>query len=229
MIDSVVLCPQPPLLFRELGGRADPVAHLRTACGEALRSALGAETAAAVVVAVSDVAGAVDGSLTPDVRRFGGSGPAASPGLPLGLGVGRRLLDEAGWSGPTELVGIEADADAETLRALASDLSRRPERLVVVLLADGSARRQQTGPGTLDERAFPFDAAVGEALRGGDFQALADLDVGLADELMVLGGGSFRLLGEIGRLARPSAAAVLHEDDPFGVLYLVAIWSWLNR
>jgi hypothetical protein len=226
MIASVVLCPHPPLLFRELGGIADPVADLRTACLEALRSALSADPSVMVVVAAIEADAVVDGSLGPDVRRFGGLGAASRPGLPLPLGVGRRLLDDVGWAGPTELVGIDLDAGTASLEALATELASRPDRLVVLLLGDGSARRDQKGPGTLDERASPFDATVVEAVRNGDVEALAGLDVDLAEELLVLGRAAFRLLGEIGRQLPPAATQVLHEDDPFGVLYLVAAWTW---
>jgi hypothetical protein len=37
---QVVVCPHPPLLFRELGGLADPVAELRAAARASLRAAL---------------------------------------------------------------------------------------------------------------------------------------------------------------------------------------------
>jgi hypothetical protein len=228
MIVSVVLCPQPPLLFRELGGVADPVADLRAACLASLRSALHLDPELVVVVGPAAAEGKVDASLSPDVRRFGGIGPAAGPGLPLALGVGRRLLDEAGWAGRTELLGIDVDAAGEDLRAVASALVRCPQRLVVLLLGDGSARRDEKGPGLFDERAFAFDEAVVDALRTGDVEALADLDVRVADELLVLGRAAFRLLGEVGRLTPPSTTRTAHVEDPFGVLYVVAIWSWVD-
>ena len=226
-----VLCPHPPLLFRKLGGLADPVAELRAACAAAVRAALDLRPEKVVVVAAVPDPASVAQDGVPDVRRFGTADPAADPatgpGLPLALGVGRRLLDEAGWRGPTELVGIDLDPDREALAALARRLTQPGERTVVLLLGDGSARRDAKGPGTLDERAFGFDARVVDAVRRGDARTLADLDPVLADELMVLGRAAFRLLGELG-LARPGpvAAEVVHESDPFGVLYLVAGWTW---
>jgi hypothetical protein len=96
---------------------------------------------------------------------------------------------------------------------------------VLLLLGDGSARRGDTAPGYLDERAFPFDDALASALAGGDAQALRDLDTGVAEELMVLGATSFRLLGAVALLqGGPTAATLHHRGDPFGVSYLVATW-----
>jgi hypothetical protein len=224
---QAVLCPHPPLLFRGLGGLADPVADLRAACEAALRAALERQPERVVVVAAVPDPASVDPGAAPDVRRFGTTGPRTGPGLPLALGVGRRLLDEAGWDGPTQLVGLDVDAGRSELEAIARELAARDERTVVLLLGDGSARRLETGPGTLDERAFGFDAGVVEAVRRTDAQALADLDPVLAAELMVLGRAAFRLLGELGlAVPGPVVAQVDHEADPFGVLYLVATWAW---
>jgi len=224
---DVVLSPHPPLLFRELGGLADPVADLRAACLATLGRALARRPDRVVVATAVPDAGAVHVGGLPDVRRFGTTGARTGPGLPLGLGVGRRLLDDVGWSGRTDLVGLDLDAPRAALTQLAQDLVAAPDRTVVLLLGDGSARRDATGPGMLDHRAFAFDAAVVDAVRHCDARALADLDTALAEELMVLGRTALRLLGEIGLAAgAPATAEVAHESDPFGVLYLVASWSW---
>jgi hypothetical protein len=224
---QVVLCPHPPLLFRELGGLTDPVTDLRAACAAAVRSALDRRPDRVVVVAAVPDPAAVDPAAAPDVRRFGTTGPRTGPGLPLALGVGRRLLDDAGWTGPTELVGLDVDAGRSELAELARGLAACEEPTVVLLLGDGSARRDEKGPGMLDERAFGFDAEVVDAVRRTDARTLAELDPVLAGELMVLGRAAFRLLGELGlALPGPVAAEVSHESDPFGVLYLVATWAW---
>ncbi len=223
----VVLCPQPPLLFRELGGLADPVPGLRAACLASLGAALELRPERVVVVAAVPDPASVDQDGVPDVRRFGTTGPTTGPRLPLALGIGRRLLDEVGWRGPTELVGLDVEAGRDALADLARRLTGDAQRTVVLLLGDGSARRDAKGPGALDERAFGFDARVVDAVRRGDARTLAELDPALADELMVLGGATFRLLGEIGlAVPAPAVGEVVHESDPFGVLYLVAVWAW---
>ncbi|MGN6132380.1 MAG: class III extradiol dioxygenase subunit B-like domain-containing protein [Nocardioidaceae bacterium] len=227
MILAAAVCPHPPLLFRELGGTQDAVAALREACRESVRdAAAGADRVVLVGGAASTRAW--DPALPPPVHRYGGARPPAGGVLPLSLGVGRRLLDEVGWSGAVEPVSVAWDATAADAEALAGDLARRSERLAVVALGDGSARRGTTAPGSLDERAFGFDDAIAGALAGGDAQALLDLDPRLAAELMVLGRAAFATLGALA-LAGSSGAvapALRYRDDPFGVSYFVAGWTF---
>jgi hypothetical protein len=220
-VATAVVVPHPPLLLRELGGLADPVADLRAACAAAVSAALAGAPDRVAVVGPAEPG--FDETAGIDVRRFGTTSARTGPGLPQALGVGRRLLDEAGWSGPTDLRGLRPDADEADVVALAGELSSRPGREVLLLMAEGSARRLATGPGLLDERAFGFDDALLRALRDGDAAGLAGIDVDLARDLMVEGRGSFRLLG---RLGAPARAEVSYADDPYGVLYPVATWTF---
>jgi len=222
VIDAAVLCPHPPLLLRELGGAQDPAAELRHDAVLAVR-ALVEGASSVVVVGGDDVGRAWDASTPVDVRRFGTTGAAPSrPGLPLSLGVGVRLLAEAGWRGPVETVALPWDG--EGVDVLAEDLAGRPAGTVLLVLGDGSTRRGDNAPGYLDERAFPFDDAVAKALADGDAEALHTLDAALAAELMVLGATSFRLLGALGLRAGVSSATLDHRSDPFGVSWFVATW-----
>jgi len=226
VIRTAVLCPHPPLLFRELGGAQDPAAGLRRAAASVVSGAL-AGASRVVVVGGHDTAGSWDPATPVDVRRFGTTGrPTARPGLPLSLGVGARLLAEAGWTGPTELVAVAWHADTATLDAVARDLAGRADGTVLLLLGDGSTRRGDTAPGYLDERAFPFDDAVAKALADGDAAALHDLDAGLAEELMVLGSSALRVLGGVALAQRATPRADLaYRDDPYGVSWFVATWQ----
>jgi hypothetical protein len=225
VISAAVLCPHPPLLLRELGGLQDPVAALRGAALDAVREATAGATGV-VVVGGHDAAGSFDAGLPVDVRRFGTTGsPPQRPGLPLSLGVGKRLLEDAGWAGPVELVAVTWQAEQGDVEALAEDLAGRADATVLLLLGDGSARRGDTAPGYVDERAFGFDDSLAEALAAGDAPALRDLDTALAEELMVLGGTSLRVLGALAvRQSSTPRAALTYRDDPFGVSYLVATW-----
>jgi hypothetical protein len=227
VITTAVLCPHPPLLLPGLGGAADPVAGLRAAATDAVRRATAAASAV-VVVGPHDTAARWDPALPVDVRRFGTTAPAPQrPALPLSLGVGRRLLEEAGWDGPLDLLTVPWHATDDELDPVADDLAARPDGTALVLLGDGGARRGEKAPGYLDERAFGFDDALADALAGGDAPALRDLDPALAEELMVLGSAAFRLLGRLGdRQGGPARAALTHREDPFGVSYLVASWSF---
>jgi hypothetical protein len=225
MITVAALVSHPPLLFRELGGASDPVAELRAAALEALR-VVGGAADHVVVVGPGEDARTWDAGAGVDVRRFGGrGGRTCRPGLPLSLGVGARLLQEAGWTGPVDLVSVRSSADQAEVDALADSLAGRSGRTGLLVMGDGSARRGSTAPGYVDERAFPWDDAVAVALAGGDADALADLDVPLAEELMVHGSASFRLLGAVGlRCGPPSRTALPYRGDPFGVTYFTALW-----
>jgi hypothetical protein len=230
MSTPVVLCPHPPLLLRELGGLADPGADLRAACIAEVRGMLDGSPDVVVAVGGAETSRAWDASLPPDVRRFGTTGDRMPPGssLPLSLGVGRRLLDESGWTGPTKLVSVPWDAATGELHVLVDqvrDLAGRSGSVGLLLLGDGSTRRGDKAPGFLDPRAFPFDDALARALAHGDAQALCDLDTDLARDLMVGGRSVFRLLGSLGLAAGVDSAELPYRDDPFGVSYFVARWT----
>jgi hypothetical protein len=178
------------------------------------------------VVGPADRAGRLDDGLAVDVRRFGTTGPRTPPGtaLPQSLGVGRRLVDEAGWRGPVSFHAVSWDAPEDELAGLADDLLDRPGA-AQLLLGDGSARRGEKAPGFLDERSFGFDDTVADALAAGDPAPLRVLDPDLAAELMVGGRSVLRLLGLLGARRPPTAAALTHRGDPYGVAYVVARWD----
>lgn len=226
MITAAAVCPHPPLLFRELTGQHDIVADLRAACVSAIRSTTAAAPDRVVVVGGADATGIWDSRLGPDVRRFGTTGRRSSSGLPLSLGVGKRLLEEAGWAGPVELSGIGWDAPAPDIEKVADALVSCEERITLLVLGDGSTRRGDKAPGYLDDRAFPFDEATGRALETGDFGALLEMDSGLAHELMVSGRAAFQVLAAVAaKLGSRPRASMAYRADPYGVTYYVAVWE----
>jgi hypothetical protein len=226
VIVAAVVCPHPPLLLRELSGAADAVPELRAAAHDALASALATRPEAVVVVGGADTGGEWDRSLPVDAHGFGTPGAPHVAGLPLSLGVARRLLDETGWAGPLHLHTLSWDAGPEAVAEVARTVAALEGRVVLLVMGDGSSRRGEKAPGYLDERAFAFDDEVGRALAQGDAAALAGLDRGLAEELMVLGRAAFGVLGEVVATSggRP-VCRVLYRDDPYGVMYTVALWS----
>ncbi len=229
MILAATLLPHPPLLFRPLGGVQDPVADLRAAALEAVRSAT-ADADRVVVVGPADETRGWPADTPAGVHRFGGSREPGAPGvpLPLSLGIGSSVLRDAGWSGPLELVSIGWDAGDAEVDRLAAALAQGAGRTALLLLGDGSARRGEKAPGYFDERAFGFDDAVAVALAAGDAAVLAGLDAGLAAELMVLGRSTLRLLGLVALRApgRVTGPALTYRGDPFGVSYFVATWPF---
>lgn len=229
MIVAAVVCPHPPLLLRELSGAQDAVPDLRAACHEALGRALRLEVTTVVVVGGADTAGAWSASLPDAVRRFGTTGAATGPALPLSLTVGRRLVRSAGWDGPLLLRSVGWDADDSEVADVAEDvagLGDASPHVLLVVMGDGGARRGEKAPGYLDDRSFGFDATVEEALRSGDAAVLRDLDPDLAGQLMALGRPAFAVLGAtVDAAGLRATGEVLHSADPYGVQYTVALWE----
>jgi hypothetical protein len=239
VIVSAAICPSPPLLARELtgqaglAGQAGPLPELRAACAAALAALL---AAAPDLVVVTGPAG-----LTADYGHHGRLDLAAyapvldprdaEPALPLSLGIGARLLDEAGYAGPRSFRGIGVSAPPEACLGLGRQIAASPahdhQRVALLAVGDGSARRSLSAPGYLDERAAPFDASVERAIRDGQPAALAALDPELAADLMADGRAAWQVLA--GALTAEGATPgglrgdVLYADAPLGVAYLVAV------
>jgi hypothetical protein len=240
VITAAAVCPAPPLLARELTG-ADPVVpELRQACLDAVAElARSAPDVVAVVGAGErtrefgshgrlDLAayapalahGGLHGSGADGESSLNGSGDS----LPLSLGLGRMLLRQAGYGGALALQSVHDQASAADCAAIGARIAGSATRVALLVMADGSARRGLKAPGYLDERSFPFDAQVTDAIREGDMAALLALDAGLARDLMATGRPAWQVLA--GALSGPRPAAVIRYcDDPFGVAYLVASLS----
>lgn len=225
MLTAAALCPAPPLLARELTG-ADPVVpELRQACREAADALVQTASDVIVVVGVGDQTRTFDAAgARLDLSRYApalGALAAVPETLPLALGLGIRLLDEAGYHGRRELQAVAADEPAPACAALGSVLAQAAPRVALLVMADGSARRSLKAPGYLDERSAAFDSEVGRAIRDGDMPALLALDAGLARELMATGRPGWQVLAGAMNGGRP-ASMIRYADDPFGVAYLVA-------
>ncbi|WP_338072837.1 hypothetical protein [Aeromicrobium phoceense] len=121
-----------------------------------------------------------------------GDDPFAEP-------VARAVLAAAGFDGAV-------DADAE----------------VLLVMANGSAKRSEKAPGHFDERALDFDDTVDLALRSGDGARLAALDATLGADLWASGIKTLTALGE--GLDGRWQVSVPYADAPHGVLWWVAAW-----
>jgi hypothetical protein len=145
------------------------------------------------------------------------------PPLPLPLGLGARLLDEGGYTGPRLLQSVHSGEPAAACLRLGAGLRTLSDRVGLLVMADGSACRSLRAPGYLDPRAAAFDAAIEGAVRSGDLGSLRAMDHGLARELLAAGRPGWQVLAGAMPGQAPSGE-VLYSDDPFGVFYLVA---WL--
>jgi hypothetical protein len=230
VIAGVVICPPAPLLARELTGLDPVVPELRRACAAAVERLVKAEPE---VIAVVGSAGpgrrtAVwpgDGRL-----NLGAFGPAlglrdekTGPPLPLPLGLGARLLDGSGYTGPRRLQSMHSGEPTAACLRVGAGLRTLSDRVGLLVMADGSACRSLRAPGYLDPRAAPFDAAIAEAVRSGDLGSLRTMDRVLARELLAGARPVWHVLAGAMPGGAPSTE-ILYEADPFGVFYLVA---WL--
>ncbi|CAL9414246.1 hypothetical protein C1708_08760 [Streptomyces sp. DH-12] len=237
MLVAAAVCPCPPLLVPEVAaGAAQELDAARAACTDALGVLAAARPDLLVVVGPDDGTGtrAYPAGAPGSFRRFGvrldvrlGEGDGAAGGeLPYGLAVGAWLLGRTGWAGaPVEGRGVGESLTPDACVEEGRRLAGRAERVAMLVMGDASACRTVKAPGYLDERAEPFDAEIARALGSADAAALRALDTGLARELKVSGRAPWQVLAGAADGTAGLSGALLHEDAPYGVGYLVATWS----
>jgi hypothetical protein len=228
---AAAICPPAPLLARELTGIDPVIPELREACAAAVERLVRSGPDVIAVVgtgsrtAVWPPSGRLNrGAFAPALGRpLRPQGERTGPPLPLSLGLGARLLDEAGYRGARLLRSVDRDEPAEACLRLGAGLSRLGDRVGLLVMADGSACRSLRAPGYLNPAAAGFDAVLERAVRDGDLGPLRTLDLGMARELLVAGRPGWQVLAG----AMPGgdlSTEILYADDPFGVYYLV---GWL--
>lgn len=149
-------------------------------------------------------------------------GPA--PGaLDLAATVGRWLAERSGLM-PDGYLEVASRTPPERAVALGAALAGEGNRVALLVMGDGSARRTEHSPGYVDERAIPYDDAVAEALAKADTAHLAGLDPALSRDLMVAGRPAWQVLsGAAG--GRSLTGDLLAYEAPYGVGYFVAAWN----
>lgn len=226
MIIGAAVCPAAPLLAAGLTGREPVLPELRQACAAAVTRLAGTGPELVAVIGPGRQTATWPSSGRLDLAVFAPMLGRRQPGPPVPhpLGLGARLLDEAGYGGPRLLQSVGADDPGAACAALGAELARRSGRAGMLVMADGSARRSPRAPGHFDPRAAAFDAELERAVRDGKPGALRDLDETLARELLAVGRPAWQVLA--GAMPGPvPSAEVLYADAPFGVCYLVA---WLS-
>ncbi|GAA3842628.1 class III extradiol dioxygenase subunit B-like domain-containing protein [Streptomyces coacervatus] len=245
MLVAAAVCPCPPLLVPEVAaGAAAELDVARAACTDALGVLAAARPDRLVVVGPAEQGGRGmyrEGTLG-SFRGFGvdvdvrlgrakdaeaeDPAPAASERLlPPSLAVAAWLLGRTGWSdAPIEGLGVGDPLAAERCIQVGGEIAAGAERVALLVMGDASACRTLKAPGYLDERAAAFDAAVARALGEADVAALKALDTELAYELKASGRASWQVLAGAAE-GTDLAGALLYEDAPYGVGYIVAAWS----
>lgn len=212
----VCLVPAAPVLLPRLTGwRVPEVAAVRASARQAVESLAGLDR---VVVVTEDVPGTLAGfGSTTDGSPASTVGPTGGPGapeVPADLSWPRELADallygtvaetpvreHRSWGGPTE--------------DLVQELDGAPERVGLLLLADGSRTRGPKAPGGQDPRGDTVDAELVLALQQGrpaDAPDAAAVGATAVDAVSLLA-------------AAPGGPTVLlHQEAPLGVCYLVAV------
>ncbi|MFJ7078797.1 class III extradiol dioxygenase subunit B-like domain-containing protein [Streptomyces sp. NPDC098781] len=240
MLVAAAVCPCPPLLVPDLAAGAAPeLDPARAACTDALGLLAAARPDRLVVVGPGEERehGAYAEGARGSFRGFGvdldvrlgragtdAAEPSARP-LPVSLAVAAWLLERTGWAdAPIEGLGVGEPLTPERCIEIGREVAARAERVALLVMGDASACRTLKAPGYLDERAAPFDASVARALGKADVAALKTLDTELAHELMASGRAPWQVLAGAAEETDLSGA-LLYEDAPYGVGYLVATWS----
>ncbi|MEV7084314.1 hypothetical protein AB0O07_00170 [Streptomyces sp. NPDC093085] len=254
MLVAAAVCPAPPLLVPAVAAGAAPeLAAARAACGEALDGLAAARPDRLVVVGPAERAapGTYPRGTVGSFRGFGvavdvvlggtgGTGGTGAPDgadapddapdgtartLPASLAVAAWLLERVRWSAaPVSGVAVAEDLATDACVRTGRELAGGADRVALLVMGDASACRTLKAPGYLDDRAAGFDAAVAGALAAADPAALTALDAELAAELKAAGRAPWQVLAGAAEGAG-LGGALLYEDAPYGVGYLVATWS----
>ncbi|MGW7524616.1 class III extradiol dioxygenase subunit B-like domain-containing protein [Streptomyces sp. NPDC054783] len=237
MLVAAAVCPCPPVLVPEVAAGAAPeLDAARSACSDALGVLAAARPDLLVVVGPAEQSGrgsfpqGAPGSFRGfgvDVEvRLGPAGDTVSEReLPPSLAVGAWLLERTDWAdAPIEGLGVGEPLAPERCAEAGREIGAKARRVALLVMGDASACRTVKAPGYLDERAAPFDAEVARALGAADLAAVQALDAGLAAELKASGRAPWQVLAGAAEGANLSGA-LLYEDAPYGVGYVVAAWS----
>jgi aromatic ring-opening dioxygenase LigB subunit len=224
---AAAVCPHPPLLVPEVAsGAASELDDLRAACLTAVESLATADQV--VVIGAGTAAGAYEGGVGGSFGAYGaptvrfGSGPAV---LPLSLAIGGWLLEQTKAARlPRTYRAVPSDTAPSDCVQLGREIADGNDRVGLLVMGDGSARRSEHSPVHLHPRAEIFDTTVANALHHRDLDVLEALDPDLAAELQAAGRAPWQVLA--GALEGTSLSGDLtYEAAPYGVGYLVASFT----
>ncbi len=224
---AAAVCPHPPLLIPEVASGAAPdLDDLRAACLAAIDQLSTASSVLVVGAAAtrSTYPAAAGGSFGP----YGASGVrigTGDPVLPLSLAVGGWLLEQTKAAQlPRAYVAVPVDATPAECRQLGQEIADRNDRIGLLVMGDGSARRSEHSPVHLHPRAEIFDTTVATALQYRDLDVLNALDPDLAAELQAAGRAPWQVLA--GALTATTLTGDLtYHAAPYGVGYFVASFT----
>lgn len=224
---AAAVCPHPPIIVPELAfGAASELDSLRAACLKAVDALSSADRVVIV--------GSAPASATYDATTGGSFGPYGAPEvrigpgapvLPLSLTVGGWLLEQSqAVALPRSYVAVTVDETPSHCLALGEEIAAGNERVGLLVMGDGSARRSDHAPVHLHPRAEIFDVTVAKALQDMDLEVLATLDPDLASVLQAAGRAPWQVLAGAAEGAA-LAGRLLYDAAPYGVGYFVASFT----
>jgi len=226
---AAALCPHPPVLVPEVAaGAAAELDGLRRACDDAVAELVESRPDTIVVVGNGPRTEELRGDAGGDLRRYGvdvhaGGGGAA---LPLSLTIGAWLLDRSGTTIARRYLSIASDEPPERVAEGGAAAVSGAERVALLVMADGSARRTEASPGPYHPDAVAFDESVAAALSALDTERLLAIDEETCRTLWAGGRPGWQALaGAAGTADLRGAARVAYDDAPYGVGYLVMNWG----
>ncbi|TCC46417.1 hypothetical protein E0H75_25375 [Kribbella capetownensis] len=220
------VCPHPPVIVPELAfGAAPELDPLRAACLAAIDGLAAADSL--VIVGSGPVGRRYDASAGGSFAAYGAPQVRVGDGepvLPLSLLVGAWLVGQSKAAGVRRTSISVADDSPETCLALGREIAEGNDRIGLLVMGDGSARRSDHAPVHLHPRAEIFDATVAEALRSVDLDVLAALDPDLATVLQAAGRAPWQVLAGALR-ATTLTGNLTYGAAPYGVGYFVASFT----
>jgi hypothetical protein len=147
----------------------------------------------------------------------------------VGVIVGAALLAAADVRSRTLAVELGIPSVDPEVADLVEHVTRGPERVGLLVIAEGSASRGSDSPGGGDEGAERYDRDLASALAAGDpaqLQVAVASGLGSADSLVSTGGPALSALAALTLSRPPDSAVLLYEGAPLGVGYFVTTWSW---
>ncbi|MBX7453313.1 hypothetical protein GR927_35490 [Mycolicibacterium sp. 3033] len=227
MLTAIAIVPSPPVMVPELAGAAAAeVADLRAAA----MAAAGRLPARWVAVGVSDVDAVIERDAVGTFAGYGVdvaiqlSDPAvgAPEPLPLCALIAGWLRGLVATPAAVEVRTWAQDTSSSAAVAAGRDLRREldatPEAVGVLLIADGANTLTAAAPGGHDPDSVPVQAALDDALAEGDCAVLVALPGG------IVGRVAFQVLAGLAEPG-PRAAEQLHRGAPYGVGYVVGVWT----
>jgi hypothetical protein len=225
---AAAVCPHPPLLVPEVASGAAPdLDDLRAACLVAI-DALASADAVLVVGSTSGPGGAFPGAAGGSFGAYGAPGVrigSGDPVLPLALATGGWLLERSKAAAlPRTYLAVPVGASPADCARIGAEVAAGNDRVGLLVMGDGSARRSEHSPVHLHPRAEIFDTTVANALQHRDLDVLKALDPDLAGQLQAAGRAPWQVLA--GALEGTSLAGeLLYEAAPYGVGYFVASFT----